>query len=467
MNYKVKQIPTILAIIYFLIATATALSAQVHTDEYWSYATIYYASKGYLPFKDYFSHRLPFFSLFYAHTLDIFEISLHSARMVSVFLATLVLYKLLILASKSGSNIYVYSVLLLAYIHPTNLYLMSTATTYALTNAMILLSLRSYDNNKIYEYVLINKMIFLTRYIVDVFPVIEAVNLYLFNRNRKYFIASILSTLLVIVGLILVFGEFAYLDTFVYNKQSFEFMLSSGAISNNYTKIEKFVFLRKEEIKYWFAIYSILFMTIYYCKRVEGSLKAISHYLVYLILIYLFYYFSLNDFPITKISAIPIILYAYTRMSKSFSNVAHKILICLTLIPVLIFKIPFTELERKNSLAICKYIDCSERTLSINPILQTLTSTIDTKLIMELYSFAQNDVKYGLFKAEDIIKSITNMEYKNIILDERFISRKNMSKMISDIEFTEIFAQLNKNYDLKEIYFDTALGMNVHAYTLK
>jgi hypothetical protein len=467
MNFKTKNITPFLVIIYFLTATGIALNTQIHTDEYWSYASIFYTTKGYLPLKDFFSHRLPFFSLFYAYLIGLIDISLLNARMLSVLLATFVLYKLLQEVKKSENNIYVLIVIFLAYIHPTNLYLLSTVTTYALTNAIILLSLKSYDGKNFYQYILINKLVYLMRYIIDIFPLIEVVNLFLLKRGWKYIIFSLASTITIIVCLFIVYGNNAYLDTFIFNKQSFEFMLSSGAISNDVSKITKFIYLRKEEIKYWFAIYVILFVTIYYTKLIERSLKSISHYLVYLVFIYLFYYLTLNDYPITKITALPIILYAYGRASKSIPSAIHKIIICIVIIPLIIFKMPLIENEGKKSLAICSYIDCSKRTLAINPILQTMTSTINTKLIMELYSFAQNDSNYGLYKGVDIIKSIENMEYQNIVLDERFVNRKNMSKMISDIEFEEIFKQINKNYNLKETYFDSALGMKVYAYTIK
>jgi hypothetical protein len=353
--------------------------------------------------------------------------------------------------------------------HPTLLYMNATVTTYALTNLALIVSIYKYENGNVYQYIIINKMLYATRYITDIFPIIEVVVLYINKNNRKFIVTSIVSSITLVALLYYYLGENIIYDTFVFNKQSFINMQKSGAIDNEISNVQKFINLRKEEMKSWYGIYSILIVSLFYFLRNkdEKAKIKIKQYMVYIIIIICFYYYTLNDYPITKITLIPLILLIYAEASQFIPKLVKIIIISINIVPIFNINIPYMANKKDNQLALCEYIDCSKRTLSINPILQTLSTTKDTKLIMELYSFAQNDKRYGLYSANEMLQKIKQKEYDNIILDERFLIRKNMSKMISEDVHAEIINELDQVYEIKKKYFDNSLGMNIYAYTIK
>ena len=79
---------------------------------------------------------------------------------------------------------------------------------------------------------------------------------------------------------------------------------------------------------------------------------------------------------------------------------------------------------------------------------------------MELYSFAfdQEESYDGLISSNAFVEMIQSSFPEVVIIDGRLKSRKNMSKVFSDQQYSDILDALYENYQLKKKYFDKNFG---------
>ncbi len=449
----------ILTTLFFLYSFILALYSNIHTDEYWSYATIYYYSKGLIPYIDYFNHRLPIVDIFYGSVFKLLEISLVKARIISAILATFSLYLTLKLVKDKYDKIIIF----LIYCQPLHVAMLSTVTTYALSgvlnSAAIIFLLRNYFK----KYLFINVFFYLTRYLLDFSIIVSSAISLVVYKSRQKFIISITISLITIICLYILFGENVYWHTFNFNKNSFQYMQLNGVFDDYYSdKINKFLLLRKLELYGWYNIYFVFIVATYFIYKNKIYKESVFSIYAILLAIYSFYYITFNDYPITKIYAIPFII-ALWAISGEYISKKIKFTVILTLTIGLInqnIKITTDQLTD-----ICNKIDCSSKSFATNPILNTSINNSNRNFIMELYSLAHNDpIKYLLYNSELFTKEIVTGNYKYLILDQRFHSRENMSKMIGDYQYKEIINYLNSEYKIREIYFDKKLDQSVYIY---
>jgi hypothetical protein len=452
----------ILTIIFFLYSIILSIYLTVHTDEYWTYASLFYYSEGNKTYLDYFNHRLPLLDLFYGSALYFLPKKIIYMRVISVLFATASLYFFLDKIKNVNSKIIIF----LLYCQPICISMFSTVTTYSISNFISTISVYYLINGNIIKFQISNTIFYLTRYFIDFSIVVGSFISGIIYYSRRNLVLSIIIPAIIFLILYAFYGENVYYHTFEFNKNSFYYMSLAGINDGYYyDPIRKFIFLRKLELMNFYGLYVIFLISSIYIIINKINNNAVKSLYIYIVAMYIFYYITLNDFPITKIYAVPFVIGLW-MIAENYVSKNIKIII-IVILAIGLFQHNY-KISDMQIIDICNKINCSKKSFATNPIINTRLNSSNKKFIMELYSLAQGDPeKYHLYDSNQIINDIMYGEYNYIILDDRFHSRKNMSLMISNIQYDKVDEFLKFNYFCKEIYRDYKLDRTIYIYEKK
>lgn len=454
-----------------LVNLYIASHAKIATDEYWFYSEAFLFAKGYIPYLDYFNHRLPLNNYIYGYYVNFISSNIVNIRYLSATFNIITLCILLIINQKiNGLNLKPLIIIFLILFYPINLYLTNTISSYALTNLLISISLYIVINEKtrIYNGLIIS-LIYISRYILDYTVGLSLISSLIFygKKFKKIIIYNIIF-LFIPVLIYLKYGYQIIIDTFIFNIESFRVMVDHSVIPEIYlNKLNRFLLLRKLEIQEWWSNVIILLVTSFFLIKERNLNEVIRYNYLIIALNLIFYYTSVNDYPATKISLIiPIIvLYIYSYKYICEIKNLNNFLILILMISILRSGYSYIENEKIGEIKICEKLDCNSNVFSFNPILNTSFSKGEVGMSMELYGFAsykEND--YKLMKFHDILINLSQKKYDYIIVDERFSSNINMSKIVNDYEKNNFFKLLNENYIFQEAYNEKVLNQKLEIW---
>ena len=381
MNFQKKMIKKnfnlkfILTLLFFILFLNHSLYSIINTDELWTYSESVLFKRGFIPYSEFFSHRLPMSLLISYPWLNLFGEGYFNLRFLCVVISTISIYLFFDLIEKIfNKNILIicsFLILLNKYYFDAQTLLLNMA----IFNFFLVLTLRlifftnRFNIKKINIFFFLQGLIFLSRYIVDIQTLLIFFYLFFilgylfifykskFNKFIKYILPTAIFIPFVTIYISLFVEDKIFYDVVTYNLNQSSLMRELISAKYDFSIIKKFLFLRFLEFKEFFAIIIFFILSfVYYIKKIFNFLKKESNYinnlkniiinerlflfcLIFILSYYLFYLVTLNDYPITKIYLIyPIIIiicnfinYCLTKF-KNKKKIIILIFICTFLI---------------------------------------------------------------------------------------------------------------------------------------
>ena len=487
----------IIAIFYLFLFSFAGFNFAIDQNEGWYFFESYYFSEGELPYRDYFSHRLPLHQIIYGMWFKITHASLLNARILSILFSLLSIIITSLILLKITRDKYILVINFLFFLNFTVFSGLTLNQIYPLTSflySLSLLTLYVFRNNlqrSVSLFFIFQILILFTQYpvspqLVLIFMFLLLICIYTFyfkvyflGTYFVFLIGTLLSTYLIfLVGL----------DKIIYHTITFNFNQVNLAIergiwpSNLYSYGSRFMLQRKNEILEFLPYLPLVFLiTVWGSVNILNLLKSCSadwksriylYSLVYFASFYIPLIFLGYDFPITKVYTIfPILIllvptFLYLQSFNSKISIGIKIFIILLLVlfvlqQVSLFMNKNNQLYEQNFIG--KRIDnLSNRqlVLTFDPLLVQNNILIDKTLSMShyslLHSLDQTESKiYHLGHINNIKENIKNRVYKLIILDEKnFYNEKNADVMskIFDGDREELLDLIYNNYYLFETH---------------
>tara|TARA_B100001057_G_scaffold416431_1_gene434445 strand:+ start:3926 stop:5503 length:1578 start_codon:yes stop_codon:yes gene_type:complete len=511
-----------LTFLFFILFLYYSLNSAIHTDELWTYSESVLFKRGYMPYSEFFSHRLPM-SLFVSYPwLSLFGEGYFNLRLLCVVISTISIYLFLDLIEKIflKNIIIIFSFLIL--LHKYYFDAQSLLLNMAIFNFFLVLTLRlifftnSFNIKKINIFFFLQGLIFLSRYIVDIQTVLIFSYLFFilgylfifhknkFNKNIKYILPCAIFIPFVTIYVSLFLEDKIFYDVVTYNLNQSSLMRELIFTKYDVSIIKKFLILRYLEFKEFLAVILFFILSfIFYIKKIFHLLKKENNYinnfkniiineklflfcLVFIISYYLFYTVTLNDYPITKIYLIyPTIIIICNFLNDCLTKLKNKkiiiisVFICTILIQNLktinVFK--FHNINHYQNIVelninIMRDFDFDNNKdifLTFNPLLFRYFN-VEKNKSMELFSLLHNlnpnEAKYyNLAHKSTIIENIKNKKYRFIILEEkRIFSGKHMSRILDKNFIIDLKKQIKLNYFFHSIYPGIASRGNFIVY---
>ena len=153
-----------LTFLFFILFLYYSLNSAIHTDELWTYSESVLFKRGYMPYSEFFSHRLPM-SLFISYPwLSLFGEGYFNLRLLCVVISTISIYLFLDLIEKIflKNIIIIFSFLIL--LHKYYFDAQSLLLNMAIFNFFLVLTLRLIFFTNSFNIKKINIFFFFTRF---------------------------------------------------------------------------------------------------------------------------------------------------------------------------------------------------------------------------------------------------------------------------------------------------------------
>lgn len=475
-------------ILFLFLGLFWIYRCNIWTDENWYYNGAVLFSKGYLPYIDFFYHRLPLHIEFYGILFKIFNSSFIFGRIISLGLFIILINLTAYIIYQMYGNTKLVLLTYIAYLNPLCLYGYLTNSTYSLNALLIIITISLFYwrwrlEHKIFFFIIFNFLILSNRYIIDyqtVFLSLIIIGLiYKFWNNHKillYIISSTIIGILFIAKYFIIYGDTNIVyDTIVYNFSLKNILVTNGVNlpSGVVENIVQFARIRFAEFDSYYpfnimAILAIFFIVHSFVKKRKFEL---IHYYIIAILLFniLFYYATIDDWPVGKLYIYPLLIILsiifVNKITKTFKikfSFYFFILLFLTqglsvgrnFITTNYNQSDIYELN-KVSKRIDKYAD-EGLMLTFTPLLSNSGIITEPLLNMEMFSFrpdlnSSEAKKIRVLNVDLLLEKISVGTYSIIVLsDERFFNGRSVAKTITPYK-EEIINTIMKKYELKEI----------------
>lgn len=504
-HYKLIFLLAINAVL-FGIGIFWVYHVNIWTDENWYYHSAVLFSNNYLPYIDFFYHRLPLNVEFYGLLFKLFGSSFITARFISLFLFMALVNLTSATVYKICNDFKMVILSYLAMICPAALFGYLTVATFSLSALLIVLSAFVLTtglnkNIKLFLFIFLNFLIYANRYLVDyqlIFLSILLISLVIYYHRDKLALLSI--TLSSTIGCLYIFKYFIFYGdkNIFFNTVTFNFSLKGYLRESGVTlpaglkeNLIQFINLRFFEFDSFYpinviCIVGILVLAITFLKN-RMKIKDIIvsprlltlHYLTLVVLLnFGFYYISLLDWPTSKLYVFPVMsIIGIWLISEIFKQISQHqdtmpekaiflLFLTLFLTQGMASSKEYTNLRYLDSdLASLEKVSHSVRNatggtngmiLTFTPLLAHSGIISDPRLNMEMFAFRPNltheeVLKYHLMDAKLMISEIESKKYAAIVLSEkRFFGNSHMSKEILPFR-PSIMKAISQGYNLKEI----------------
>ena len=515
-------------IIIFLILNLSALvigifcvnNGNLWRDEGFYYHGALLYSKGFIPYIDFFYHRLPLHIELYGSLFKIFGDTFLIGRYISLFFYLLLINLISLLTFFLIRNYYASLLCFVAMLNPIALYGYLKNSTYALSaNLIILSALIIYiplkTKTKWFLFILINFLIWSNRYLIDYQSFfmlgLFLSSLYIFKNDLKTSVVIIGSFILGTVILFkytIIFGDKNILfDTIDFNFLQKKYIIESGYQVSTSIKdtIKLFANLRLLEFDAYypyivFCLFSIVFIFVRFFNLIKNrrwdQFKNDPKEIVkcYLALIFLmnfsFYYLSVNDWPVGKLYVYPLMILLSLIIIFDLLNhlakvgfffhykVLLSILFCLFIFQGFSSSLEFIKTSYlKSDMYLLKKVNklVNESTKSREGMMLTFSPSLATShfineplLNMDLYTFKPNFDenfirKYKLMSPNILLNKIKEQKYDIIILsNERFYKKTGLPQILNPYR-QDILDIIDNRYEkIKNLDINLMGGLSIY-----